>query len=449
LKPETRFPAFQRAALSNGLKIVFAERHAVPVVSFNLQMDAGYAADQLATRGTARLAMNMLTEGTRTRNALQISDECARLGAYIGSGSGLDTSSVSLSALKKNLDASLDLYADVILNPSFTESDFRRLRALQLAAIQREKAEPFSMAMRVLPQLLYGRGHAYGAPFTGSGTEASVSKLTSSDMRKFYETWCKPSNATLIIVGDATLEELVPRLERLFKSWTPGPVPAKNVATVAPRAQPAVYLIDRPGSQQSVIFAGGIAPPRNNPEEIAIGTMNSILGGMFTSRVNMNLREAKHWAYGAGSALSSARGQRPFYAYAPVQTDKTKETMIEISKELHGIVGDKPPTDAELAKIVTNETLRQPGAWETMGSVAGGLWSIVCYGLPDDYYQTYPAKVQGLTKDEVAKAARTVIHPESLMWVIVGDRAKIESGIRELNYGPMEILDADGNPAGK
>ena len=450
LKPEVRFPAFQRAALSNGLKIVFAERHAVPVVNLNLLLDAGYVADPPASPGTAGMAMGMLMEGTRTRTALQISDERRRLGAYLGSGSGLDTSSVSLSALKKNLDASLDLYADVILNPSFPEADFRRRQALQLAGIQREKSDPSGMAWRVFPQLLYGHGHAYGVPFTGSGTEASVAKMTPADMRKFHETWCKPNNATLIIVGDTTLDELVPKLEKLFKAWTPGPVPAKNIATVPPRTQPAVYLIDRPGSQQSLVFAGGLAPPQNNPEEIAIETMNRILGADATSRLNMNLREAKHWSYGAFSSISSARGQRPFYAYAPVQTDKTKETMIEIAKEIQGIVAATPPTDAELAKIVTYETLRQPGTWETMSSVAGGLWNIVCYGLPDNYYQTYPAKVRALTKPDLAQAAQIVIHPDTLLWLIVGDRSKIAPAILTLRYAPtLQLLDPDGNPAGK
>jgi zinc protease len=443
LKPGPAFPTFRRTALANGLKIVFAERHAVPVVNFNLQLDAGYAADQLAVPGTARLAMNMLTQGTKTRNSLQISDECERLGASISSGNGLDVSSVWLSALKKNLDASLELYADVILNPSFSEGDFQRLRALQLAGIQREKAAPSSMAWRVFPQLLYGRGHAYGFP--ASGFEAGVSKLEPADIKKFYEAWFKPNNATLIIVGNATLNELTPKLERLFNAWRPGTIPAKKIAPVAPRTQAAVYLIDRPGSQQSVVYVGSLAPPRNNPDEIAIKTMNSVLGGASTSRVNMNLREGKHWAYGAFTGISQARGQRPFYAYAPVQTDKTRETLVELSKELRSIIGDKPPTDAEVAKIVTYEALKQPGIWETMSSVGGALADIVQFGLPDNYYQTYPDKVRSLTKDDVAKAARTIVHPEHLVWLIVGDRAKIEPGIRELNYGPIAFLDADGN----
>jgi zinc protease len=345
--------------------------------------------------------------------------------------------------LKKNLDASLELYADVILNPSFSEGDFQRLRALQLAGIQREKAAPSSMAWRVFPQLLYGRGHAYGFP--ASGFEAGVSKLEPADIKKFYEAWFKPNNATLIIVGNATLNELTPKLERLFNAWRPGTIPAKKIAPVAPRTQAAVYLIDRPGSQQSVVYVGSLAPPRNNPDEIAIKTMNSVLGGASTSRVNMNLREGKHWAYGAFTGISQARGQRPFYAYAPVQTDKTRETLVELSKELRSIIGDKPPTDAEVAKIVTYEALKQPGIWETMSSVGGALADIVQFGLPDNYYQTYPDKVRSLTKDDVAKAARTIVHPEHLVWLIVGDRAKIEPGIRELNYGPIAFLDADGN----
>jgi len=449
IKPEVRFPAIQRTNLANGLKLVFAERHAIPVVNFNLLLDAGYAADQFAAPGTAKLAMDLLDEGTKTRTALQISDELERLGANLGAGCNLDTAMVSLSALKKNLDASLQLYADVILNPSFPEAEFQRLQKQRLAGIQREKTEPMSMALRVLPQLIYGREHAYGNPFTGSGTEASVAKITDADLKKFHETWFKPDNATLVVVGDTTLAELLPQLEKLFQAWKPGPVPKKTIAPVAHRAKTAVYLIDRPGSQQSVIYAGQVAPPKNNPEEIAIETMNNILGGTFTSRVNMNLREDKHWSYGAHSSLVDARGQRPFFAFAPVQGDKTKEAMLEMAKEFRGITSDRTPTDAELAKAITNQTLELPGTWETMGRVGDALAEIVRFGLPDDYFLTYPDKVQALTQADLAKAAKTVVHPDNLIWVVVGDRAKIESSIRELNFGDLQIIDADGNPAGK
>ncbi len=444
--PEVKFPALQRATLSNGLKIILAERASIPVVNFNLLVDAGYAADQLAIPGAASLAMDMLDEGTKTRTALQISEQTALLGANLGSGSNLDVSTVSLSALKSNLDASLEIYADVILNPSFPEADFARLQKLQIARIQREKVTPFSMALRILPKLLYGQDHAYGNPLTGSGTEASTAKLARPELMKFHQTWFKPNNATLIVVGAITLAEITPKLEKLFSGWKKGEVPKKNISTVAMPTKPAVYLIDRPGSLQSVIIAGQVASPTNNPDEVAITTMNNILGGDFTSRVNMNLREDKHWSYGSASFLWDARGQRPFIAYAPVQTDKTKESMIELAKELREVIGSRPITNDEFVKVQTNQTLQLPGSWETMASVGGSISQIVQYGFADDYYQTYPNKIRALKLADAQAAAKKVVHPDNLVWVVIGDRAKIEAGVRELGFGEIRLIDTEGNP---
>ncbi len=286
------------------------------MVNFNLLVDAGLRGGPICESGDeARLAMDMLDEGTTRRTALQISDELDSLGANLSAGADLDSSTVRLSALTPTLDRALDIYADVILNPSFPEADFKRLQRQRIAGIQREKTQPVPMALRVLPRFLYGKDHAYGNPFTGSGTEASVAGLTAEGLRKFHETWFKADNATLIVVGDATLAELTPKLEKLFGAWKPGGVPAKNIGAVELQNKSAVYLIDRPGSLQSVILAGGLAPPKSDPDEIAIETMNTVLGGSFTSRVNMNLREDKHWAYGARTQIEAARRQRPFLAY--------------------------------------------------------------------------------------------------------------------------------------
>jgi zinc protease len=446
--PQARFPAFERRTLANGLELIVAERRSVPVVDLRLILDAGYAADQFALPGTAALAMNMLDEGTRSRNALQISEELSKLGARLSSGSNLDSSVVSLSALKENLDASLDLFADVVLNPSFPEADFERLRKQQLAGIQREKVTPIPMALRVFPNLLYGKDHAYGNPLTGSGTEESVQKITRESLIRFHQTWFKPGNASLVVVGDVSMNQIAPKLDGIFRSWPTGEVPQKNVATVPHAERPAVYLIDKPGALQSIIFAGHVGPPRANPDEIAIETMNNILGGTFTSRINLNLREEKHWSYGATSLLVGARGQRPFIVVAPVQTDKTKESMAEVAKELNEFLGSRPATGDELLKNQTNQTLQLAGSWETIDAVGDSLSEIVRYGLEDDYFQVYPEKVISLGLDQIAAAARKVIHPDRLIWVVVGDREKVEAGIRELGWGEVRFIDPDGNPVG-
>ncbi|MGC8742932.1 MAG: M16 family metallopeptidase [Verrucomicrobiia bacterium] len=447
LKPEAKFPPLEKSELSNGLKVILAQRHTVPVVQLNLIVNAGYAADSLATPGTARLAMDMLLEGTKKRTSLEISEELALIGAMINCGSDLDSSFVYLNSLKEHLDKALDIYADVILNPAFPEKDFKRLQQQRLAGIKREKSEPSAMGLRVLPKVLYGTNHAYSLPFTGSGTEESVSKMTPADMKKFHSTWFKPNNATLVVVGDTTMDEIKPKLERLFKNWKAGKVPEKNISTIDPRGQKqTVYIIDRPGSLQSVIFVGNIATPKSDPDDIAIGIMNKILGGDFTSRINMNLREDKHWTYGAHSTIPDAKGQRPFIAYAPVQTDKTKEAMLEMAKELQGVVNDKPITSEEFEKAVKNQVLMLPGIWETMGRVAGAIAEIVRFGLPDDYYQTYANRVRSLKLDNVNSAAKKVVLPQNAVWVVVGDKSKIEKPIRELNFGEIKFLDPDGNP---
>jgi len=444
--PELKLPKLQHATLSNGLKVILAERHEVPLVDFWLSVDAGYAADQFASPGTASMAMSLLSGGTKTRTALQISDEQELLGARLAARSNLDLSIVQLSALKSKLNPSLDLFADLILNPVFPAADFSRQQSLQLAAIQREKNTPIQMALRVFPGLIYGPGHAYGNPLTGSGTTASVGKLTREDLVKFHEVWFKPNHATLVITGDTTLAELTPKLEKLFANWKPGQIPEKNIKKVQLPAKSVVYLIDKPGALQSIIFAGNIAPPRANPEEIAIEAANDDLGGMFGSRLNMDLREDKHWSYGVRSLLWDARGQRPFLAVAPVQTDKTKESLEEMNKIFRGFLGDHPVTADELARIQANETLSLPGSFETLNAVGQSINDIVQFGLPEDYYETYAGKVRALKTGDVEDGAKAIVSPDHLIWVVVGDRAKIEPGIKELGLGEIRLLDADGKP---
>jgi zinc protease len=442
--PELRLPKLQRATLSNGLKVILAERHEVPLVNFTLASDAGFASDASTIPGTANLAMQVLTDGTRTRNALQISDELELLGATLRGYSNLDLSYVYLSALSSKLDPSLDLFADVVLHPSYPENEVKREQKLVLAAIEREQNAPVTLATRVLPALLYGAGHPYGNPGTGSGTKESVAKLTREDLVKFHDTWIGPNNSTLVVVGDTTLKEVTPKLEKLFAGWKSTSAPAKNVRTVPIAAKSAVYLIDKPGALQSVIIAGVVAPPRANPQEIAIEAMNDSLGGTFGARLNMNLREDKHWSYGVRSILIDARSQRPFFAVAPVQTDKTKESLIEMNKEFRGITGDHPISADELAKIQANETLKLPGSRETLDALGHSIVDLVWFGLPDDYYETYGEKVRALKTSDVNAAAKEVVRPDNLIWIVVGDRAKIEAGVRELNLGEFRLMDTDG-----
>lgn len=444
--PDAVFPTLQHATLANGLKIILAERRSIPVVRATLLVSAGFAADQFAAPGTANLAMAMLDEGTKTRTALQISDELATLGAQLYAGSDLDACVVSLSSLKENLEASLGIFADVILNPVFPQSDFLRVQKQTLAQIEQEKASPFPMALRVLPILIYGKGHAYGTQFTGTGTASSVSQLKREDLSKFHSTWFKPNNATLIVVGATTMDGMKPKLEKIFAGWQQGEIPQKNISNVPLPSSQQMYMIDKPGALQSIIFAGEVAPPKSDNASIAMETMNEVLGGSFSSRINMNLRENKHWSYGAGSALIGTQAQQLLIGYAPVQTDKTKESTMELMKEFHGIIGDRPSTVDELRQAQNIETLTLAGRWETMGAVGGSIQELVRYNLPDDYPSKYASRVNALTVADLSAAAVKTVKPDNMVWVIVGDRTKIEQSVKELNIGEIHFIDSDGNP---
>ncbi|MEZ5562769.1 MAG: pitrilysin family protein [Gammaproteobacteria bacterium] len=438
------FPAFERATLDNGLKLIVVERPEVPVVGIKLVLDAGFAADQFARPGTANLAMAMLDEGTRTRDTLQISEQLALLGANLGTGSGLDTSSVNLSALADKLDPSLDIFADVILNPVFPDKELERVRKTYLAALSQEKTQPTSMALRVLPKLLFGTGHAYAQPLTGTGTEATLKALRREDLARFHETWFRPNHATLIAIGPVSVATLKPKLEQLFRNWQPGEIPAKRISEVSLKPGRVLYLVDKPGAEQSVIFAGQLIPPRATPDDIAIEAMNDVLGGQFTARLNMNLREDKHWSYGAYSIAYDARGQRPLLAYAAVQSDKTAESLGEIRREITEIATTRPASDAEVALVKRSNTLSLPGQWETGAAVLGSISKLVEFGLPDDYWASYADAVRSLSPAQVNQATRDHLQPGNLVFVVVGDRAVIEPGLKALGFDAIQLVDTDG-----
>jgi zinc protease len=444
--PAPRFPDVEKAVLGNGLRVMVVPRRSVPVVNLQLVIDAGYASDPKGKAGAARLAATLLSDGTATRNALQISDALRDLGATLFAGSSLDSTYVSMSALRSNLDASLELFADVALHPAFPEAELDRQRKLLLASIDRESSEPSGMASRVLPRLVYGDGHPYANPSSGSGTKGSVGSITRADVEGWYRSRFRPGDAFLVVVGDTSLQELLPRLERLFGGWAAGRAPAKDLSLATSGAPSRIYVVDRPGSVQSVILAGIATSPRANPEEIAQGVVNRVLGGNFTSRINMNLREDKHWTYGANTSLADARGPRLFRVSAPVQADKTKEAIQEIQKELSGIAGPVPVTPDELAKAKDSLTLALPGRWETNGAVGASLVEVEVFGLGPGYLDAYAGKVRSLTSEQVASATK-FIRPDQVTWVVVGDRAKIEKGLSELGLGQPVALDADGNAA--
>ncbi|HHQ13920.1 MAG TPA: insulinase family protein, partial [Chromatiales bacterium] len=444
--PAVHFTPFERHRLENGLDVIIARRPDVPLVEIGLIVDAGFAADQFARPGTSTLTMAMLDEGTKSRSALQISEQLARLGARLDGHSSLDSSLLSMSALSENLDASLEIFADVALNPVFPQQELDRQRRIGLARIRQEQNHPVTMALRIMPGLLYGTGHPYAQPLTGSGTEADLKAMTRDELVAFHQTWFKPDNASLVVVGDVDADTLMPELDELFGRWQTGPVPAKQLDVTAIDRPRVLYLLDRPEADQSVIFAGELIPPKANPDETAIQALNDILGGLSSSRINMNLRENKHWSYGAYSLILDARGKRPWLAYAPVQTDKTRESVEEMLHEIRAIRSERPVTPAELQTAIRSETLSLAGRWEDNASVLSSLDELVSFGLPDDYWDHYSGRVSSLQLSDVQRIASGLLNPDRLVWVVVGDRARIEAGLRTLGFDELRLIDANGNP---
>ena len=445
--PDLAFPALQRATLKNGIKVILAERHEIPVVQISMEFAGGYSADAGRTLGTASFTMAMLDEGANGMDAIGFADRAQSLGADISAGASLDSASAYLSALKEKLEPSLDLYADTILRPAFLPKEIERVKKAWLAGIAQEKTRPNGVANRLLPPLLYGEGHPYAIPFSGTGDEASITSLTREDLVKFHRDLIRPDNATVIVVGDTTLKDILPLLEKRFGKWKAPrqPLPGFTIKEVPLPAAPRVFLVDQPNALQANILAGQVVGSALDMEKsLQFNLANGVVGGKFTSRLNMKLREEKHWAYGAYSFAANARGQRPWMAYAAVQIDKTVESLEEMRRDIAAFTtNEKPATAEEIARIKTGNVLSLPGAYETASAVMNAIGSVVRYGYPDDSIVTLKQRTEAVTEEAVRAAAAT-IKPEAITWVIVGDLSKIEEPIRALGIGEVTVLDADG-----
>jgi zinc protease len=445
LQPQAHFPAISHAKLRNGLQVVLAPRPGVPMVKMSLITPRGFTSDPVGGAGTARLTMNVLTESTRHHSAERLAARLALLGASISASASLENSSVSLSSLKKNLDDSLSYYFSVIAEPGFAEVDFQRLQAKQIADIRKEMREPMSMAMRLMPYVLYGPQSAYGRPLSGNGFERDVTALKREACVQFYHQTFTPATATLLVTGDFTREEMINKLERSMGHWkiaTPHAVPRPaTYPTYRPTLPPSITLLDKPGAGQSVIVAANLAPPRDMNSHLASELMNQVLGGSFTSRINMNLREEKHWTYGARSGIVSSLAVRPFYVSTQVQTDKTVEAMQEIAKEVNDIFHERPISDAEFQQVRNAQALRLSGRWETLDHVMDSLAECVTFRLPDDYFQMAAQRAASVTCAETRQAAIRIIQPKNLSWIIVGDRTKIEASLKASGLGELRLLE--------
>lgn len=445
--PDVTFPALQRAQLKNGLKVVLLERHTAPIVNVSLAVDAGAASDSTAKAGAASLALDLLDKGTKgsnARDAFAFSDALENLGARLYTTTGQDQSLVRLQATSANLASSLNLMADAALAPSFPQDQFALAKTRRIAGIGQEKAQPNSLALRLIPSVLYGAEHAYGKP--ASGYEGSVQSITRDDLAAWHATWFKPGSATIVVAGDTTMDKLLPMLEASFGKWQGGAAPAKKMSTVPATRGKRLILVDKPDAPQSTIVATHVSQPQGQPEDLAMEPVMMNFGGMATSRLNRNLRLDKHWSYGTQARLTDVRGQRPFYIIAPVQTDKTVEAMREVAKELRGVAGERPLVGAEYDSIMRNMTARLPGRFSTLAALEAAGLETVNLGLADDYWNKYAAGVRALKPEQLAAASSKFIKPDEAVWMVIGDLRKIEAGVRSLGWGEVTVVDADGKP---
>jgi len=441
-EPALHLPAPKTFAIANGMKVYLLEEHALPVVSASLVSMAGSEDNPKDKPGLAAFAARMLTEGTATRSSTQLADDIAQIGASLGSNATMDSASVSVGALSNNASGALELLSDVALHPAFKPEEVERIRKQRLVAILQEGDQPVLSALRVGQKAVYG-DQPYA--FRAVGTTESVKATTQSDLSTFWANHYTPKDSALIFAGDLTEADARRLAEQYFGGWSSSSAAAAPQLP-APPAPPErkVILVDKPGSPQTTLIAFGLGVPRNTPDYPAITEMNSILGGLFSSRINMNLREKNGFTYGAFSGFTFYRDGGPFFSGAQVRTDVTAPAAKELFSELDRIHTD-PATPAEL-KLAKDHALRSlPGDFETVGSETGLMAQIFVYGLPNDYFQKLPASFEAVTPEAVAKAAQEYIHPQNLVVVAVGDRAKIEPGLEKLNLGPIELRDESGD----
>ena len=435
------FPKIQSAVLNNGSKLVLAERNDLPLVQLEIVFNNGYAVESEDELGLVNFTMSMVDEGTKKYNSLEFAEMQESLGSGIGFGSSIDTTYASMSSLKVNLEKTLDLFKEGLLNPIFPQVELDKVKKRWLAGIDQELNSPASMANREIRTLVYGSGHPY-AKASSSGTKNTVETFTREDLQAMYAKITNPNDATFIVTGDISLADATNLLNKKFSNWKSSNKSTikVNLFDVEDQTSPRVFLIDKPGAIQSYILAAQLLPPTNSNDDILIDYMNYAIAGSFTSRLNMNLREDKSWSYGVRTSTGYSQGQRLMRMTAPVQTDKTAPAILEILREYDEYINSSPINSDELSKIKNARTLRLPGQYETLGALLGGIEDIVKYNRDYDYLDTIADKRNSIKLEDVQSATSKYLDTNKWTWVIVGDLNEIEDPIRELNIGPLEII---------
>jgi predicted Zn-dependent peptidase len=438
--PALKVPPIERRTLPNGLRVWIVQMQEVPVVDVSVIVTSGAAADPPGRFGVAHFTAAMLDEGAGTRNALALADAVEYLGASLTTSSSFDASTVRLHTAAARLDQALPLLADVVLRPTFPQPDLERLRKERLATLLQSRDNPAAVSAAAFARVVFGPGHRFGTPVMG--TETSNAAIAAEDLRTFYAAHYQPQNAAILVVGAVTPATVVPKLQQAFGGWrNTGAMARPLLATVAPPAARQIYLVDKPGAAQSQIRIGGVGVARSTPDYHVIDVMNTMLGGSFSSRLNLNLREEHGYSYGAGSVFDMRAAPGPFYAAAGVQTDKTVESLTEFFKELDGMRAPVPAD--ELGRVRNLLALGFPGEFETTSAMAGKLSELFVYNLPDSFFNDYVPKVQAVGASDIERAATRYLSTDRFAVVVVGDLKTIEKPIRDANFGPVRVVPMD------
>lgn len=442
--PTLKVPGWTKAQLSNGATLIVSERHSLPLISFSITFVGGSNQfEPTNKRGVAAMTASMMTEGTTSKTGDQLSDALQLLGTNLNAGVGAEEGSVSFVSTAKNFEPTLALLADMMLNSTFPAEALERLRGRTLVNLTQARDQPTVVGAQVFAKVLYSEAHPYGQ----RATEASVKAITREDVVAFQKAYYQPGRAIITVVGDTTMAKAKAAIEKGLAAWAKGGEKASFNYPKLPELQPAkIYLVDKPGSAQSVVNIGIPGPPRNTPDYFALQVMNTILGGQFQSRLNANIREQKGYSYGVSSSFGYGKGPGAFRAGGSIFSDKTDAALIEFMKELKGIGGERPITDEEIKTAKESLIQGLPARFASVTAISNSINTLAVQGLPDDYYQTFAAKVSAVTKDDLLRVAKQYINMSNLAIVIVGDRAKIESTLKATNIAPITYLDIDGNP---
>lgn len=436
------FPDIVHTQLANGIPVEYVQRAAVPTTQLSLAFDAGEASDAANSRGLAALTMNLMDEGTTSMSSQELAEAEERLGAEVSTGNSSDRSLATLSALSANLAPSLDILTDVVRNPAFQPSEIERIKAATLTGIAQTQKDPTRVANRVLPGVLFGAAHPYGGP--AGGDPKAIGRLTRDDLAAYAQRWIRPDNVKVFVVSSMPLSEVKPLLDARFGSWT-APASAKGVKTFAaspprPGAQ-KILLVNRPGAPQSSILGGQLIPVDPRADVIPLSAANDVLGGNFLSRLNMDLRESKGWSYGVSGRPNFYEKGVSYIVSAPVQADKTGESLAELNAQISDYLSTKGVTDEELNRTVARSINELPGRFEGADDVLNAMMAMDLFERPDNYYETLAPEYRGLTAAALDKAARGTIDPKGFTWVVVGDAAKVRPQLEKLGL-PIEVVEA-------